>query len=96
MGELVDGWLEMDDRKKTVLVMDRACTDDRVGWAVKNVEISVQMNLDNQQVIVAYYSSSCMHVHHIICHLIWSARCYMGRSALVCLAHAALDTDEMT
>lgn len=37
----------MNDRKKTVLVMDRACTDDRVGWAVKNVEISVQMNLDN-------------------------------------------------
>ena len=34
MVELVDEWQEMDDRKKTALVMDLACADDRIGSAV--------------------------------------------------------------
>ena len=37
MVELVDGWQEMDDRKKTALVMDLACADDRIGSAVDQI-----------------------------------------------------------
>ena len=37
MVELVDGWQEMDDRKKTALVMDLACADDRIGSAVDRI-----------------------------------------------------------
>ena len=37
MVELVDGWQEMDDRKKTALVMDLACADDRIGHAVDQI-----------------------------------------------------------
>ena len=37
MVELVDEWQEMDDRKKTALVMDLACADDRIGRAVDQI-----------------------------------------------------------
>ena len=37
MVKLVDGWQEMDDRKKTALVMDLACADDRIGSAVDRI-----------------------------------------------------------
>ena len=37
MVELVDGWQEMDDRKKTALVMDLTCGDDRIGSAVDRI-----------------------------------------------------------
>ena len=35
--ELVDGWQEMDDRKKAALMMDLACADDRIGSAVDQI-----------------------------------------------------------
>ena len=48
MGELVDGWQKADDWfKKIALVMDLACTDDRISQAVKKIWILVQMKLDN-------------------------------------------------
>ena len=37
MVKLVGGWKEMDDRKKTALVMDLACADDRIGSAVDQI-----------------------------------------------------------
>ena len=37
MVELVDVWQEMDDRKKTALVMDLACADGRIGRAVDRI-----------------------------------------------------------
>ena len=35
MGELVEGWQEMDAKKKLALVMDCACTDGRMGGRFK-------------------------------------------------------------
>ena len=35
--ELVDGWQEMDGRKKTALVMDLACADGRISSAVDQI-----------------------------------------------------------
>ena len=35
--DLVDVWHEMVDRKKTALVMDLACADDRIGSAVDRI-----------------------------------------------------------
>ena len=40
MVELVDGCQEMDDRKKTALVIDLACADDRIDSAVDRICIS--------------------------------------------------------
>ena len=37
MGELVEGWQEMDAKKKLALVMDCACTDGRMGRAIQKM-----------------------------------------------------------
>ena len=37
MGELVEGWQEMNAKKKLALVMDCACTDGRMGRAIQKM-----------------------------------------------------------
>ena len=37
MGELVEGWQEMDAKKKLALVIDCACTDGRMGRAIQKM-----------------------------------------------------------
>jgi len=37
MGELVEGWQEMEAKKKLALVIDCACTDGRMGRAIQKM-----------------------------------------------------------
>ena len=37
MGELVEGWQEMEAKKKLALVIDCACTDVRMGRAIQKM-----------------------------------------------------------
>ena len=37
MGELVEGWQEMEAKKKLALVIDCACTDGRMGRAIRKM-----------------------------------------------------------
>ena len=40
MGELVEGWQEMEAKKKLALVIDCACTDGRMGRAIQKMSSS--------------------------------------------------------
>ena len=40
MGELVEGWQEMEAKKKLALVIDCACTDGRMGRATQKMRSS--------------------------------------------------------
>ena len=37
MGELVEGWQEIEAKKKLALVIDCACTDGRMGRAIQKM-----------------------------------------------------------
>ena len=37
MGELLEGWQEMEAKKKLTLVIDCACTDGRMGQAIQKM-----------------------------------------------------------
>ena len=37
MGELVEGWQEMEAKKKLALVIDCACTDGRMSRAIQKI-----------------------------------------------------------
>ena len=47
MVELVYEWQEVDDRKRTALVMDLACANDRIGSAVDRIWRSIWVELYN-------------------------------------------------
>ena len=45
MGELVEGWQEMEAKKKPALVIDCACTDGRMGRAIQKFAIWLIVSL---------------------------------------------------